>query len=297
MNKVFNLLFILLTGVFVASCSKDSGSGSVALRDYTEQYAKDIDTLDWFIDNHYMTVTPDFDVTFTPITSDTPGTSIRNQTEFPLQFKMVEKENHGVTYKVYYINFREGANRRPSSVDSVHVSYRGVLVNTNQFDSAPNPMWFSLNGVVPGWAQIVPMFKTGFYTDTGGPNPITFSDFGTGVMFLPSGLGYFGQQRANIPVYSPLIFSFKLYELRYTDQDRDGILSKDEVANPGDDPLEYDLDGDGVPNMSDVDDDGDGVMTKHELHRDTDGNIIFEDCDGDGVPNYLDPDSDGSTCN
>jgi hypothetical protein len=85
-----------------------------------------------------------------------------------------------------------------------------------------------------------------------------FSNFGSGVMFLPSGLAYYNQiPSALIPSYSPLIFSFKLKSQKSRDHDRDGILSKYEV-NPtiaNQKPKDYDSDGDGIPNYYDIDDD------------------------------------------
>lgn len=286
MNKIHKLFFLLLAGL-ILSCSKDNGESTEPLRDYAEQYVTDLAAIDDYLDTHYMTVDTDLQPTFTEIPEGGSQVSIRNQTDYPLQFKMVNKND--VDYKLYYLNFREGTEKRPSRVDSVFVAYKGNLLSDTQFEAVVTPVWFTLDGVVPGWQEIVPFFKTGTFDAGTGENPVTFADFGSGAMFIPSGLGYFGQLKANIPRYSPLIFSFKLYNQRYRDHDRDGVLSKDEVANPGDKPEDYDSDDDEIPNYYDIDDDGDHLQTKNEIHKDLDGNIIFEDCDGDGIPNYLDP--------
>ena len=271
MNKFLKLLFVAIIGLSIVSCSKDDDNKSVPLRDYTEQYAKDLDTIDEFIDTHYMTVSPNFDVTFANLPNDGSQLSIRNQTDYPLEHKIVNA--HGIDYKVYYIKLREGVNKRPSAVDSVMVSYSGRLISLTQFDAAASPVWLKLDGVVRGWTEIVPMFKTGTYETGEGPNPVNFFDYGAGIMFVPSGLGYYGQAVSGVPSYSSLIFNFKLYELRYRDHDNDGILSKDEVETPGDDPKEYDSDEDGIANMYDVDDDNDHYLTRTEI-SDEDGNII-----------------------
>ena len=106
-----------------------------------------------------------------------------------------------------------------------------IFVQFAEFDYSETPIWFQLESVVSGWGEIVPLFKTGTYDTTPGPNPSTFSNFGAGVMFLPSGLAYYEQiPSALIPSYSPLIFSFKLKSQKSRDHDRDGILSKYEVA-------------------------------------------------------------------
>ena len=50
-----------------------------------------------------------------------------------------------------------------------------------------------------------------------------------------------------------------------------------------------DADGDGIDNLTDLDDDNDGIY-------DTEEGDATVDTDGDGIPNYLDLDSDGDGC-
>jgi FKBP-type peptidyl-prolyl cis-trans isomerase FkpA len=269
MNNFFKLIFAIALTVTISSCNKDDDTYVEPLRDYSEQYAKDLDSIDEYIDTHYMEVDADYNVTFTEIPENGTQLSIRQQTTYPLDFAMVQNEDHDVNYKVYFIKLREGTKRRPSEVDSVHVAYRGTLITDVQFDYAASPLWFQLQDVVPGWSEIIPKFKTGTYDVAEGPNPVTYDNYGAGIMFLPSGLGYYANSSPSgtIAAYSPLIFSFKLMELRYKDHDRDGILSKDE-RDPNDPTkklIDYDSDGDGIANMYDVDDDGDRVLTKNEI--------------------------------
>jgi FKBP-type peptidyl-prolyl cis-trans isomerase FkpA len=296
MNNIFKILSAVVFCGLLASCSK-SDDPVTPLRDYAEQYAADIDSIDDYIDTHYMTVDPtNFDVTFTEIPTGGTQQSIRTQTLYPLKDTLVKED--GIEYKIYFIKFREGDavnGKRPTQVDSVHVSYRGTRLTDDQFDDATNPVWFGLQDVITGWTHIMPNFKTGTYTTAPGPNPITFNDFGAGVMFLPSGLAYFNNAAGSIPSYSPIIFSFKLYELRYRDHDRDGILSKDERnLNPNipanlrwkENPfLGYDINGDGTIDTSNklYDSNGDGIVDSKEYY----------DTDGDGTPNMLDIDDDG----
>lgn len=303
MKKISVGILLLVVSLFIYSCTKDDGTSVAPPRDYSEQYLIDIDSIDEFIDTHYMTVDTDLNPTFHRITSG--ETSIRLQTEYPLesvQVKNFDDDGEEFEYKVYYIKLREGNGQRPSRVDSIHVAYTGdriytkqeeILPSTNpktynyynenlQFETTPNPVWFQLEAVVPGWAEIIPLFKTGTYDPSEGPNPVTFDNYGAGIMFLPSALGYYNSSSASgvIPAYSNLIFSFKLYELQYKDHDRDKILSKDEVTTPLNEPfnmenfkeynsrenfLDFDTDGDGFANMFDIDDDGDGYQTKGEI--------------------------------
>ena len=75
---------------------------------------------------------------------------------------------------------------------------------------------------------------------------VNYINYGQGLIFIPSGLGYFAQSSTLIPEYSPLIFKISLFTIKKTDHDGDGILTADE----------YDNDNDGVPDDSD----GDGLF-------------------------------------
>jgi hypothetical protein len=113
-------------------------------------------------------------------------------------------------------------------------------------------------------------------------------------------MGYYNLSQGTLSAYANLVFSFKLFELKYRDHDSDGILSKDEVPLGSDflyDPQDYDSDGDGIPNYFDVDDDNDRVLTKRELKKPDGTYHTFETapgCDGLAtnparVRRYLDP--------
>lgn len=291
MKKIFFVLVLSISALSTISCKKDDGPEATPIRDYAEQYATDKTAIDNFLRTHSMTVDANYNVTFADVTENAPN-CIKLQTQYPLQERTVDED--GITYKFPYIVFNEGSQRRPTAVDSVLVSYRGVTLDNVQFDKADSPLWFKLGeNTISGWGHIFPAFKTGTYTDM--VSETLFSNYGAGVFFLPSGLAYYNYGSASIGAYQPIIFTVKLYELRYRDHDADGILSKNEIpASSSSDifysPSSYDSDGDGVPNMYDIDDDGDKIQTKFEIHKDSFGNIIFEDCDGDGIPNYLDPD-------
>lgn len=294
MNNFFKIFLFVAFGLTIASCTKSESTATVALRDYNEQYASDIDSIDKYIDTHYISsVDGDFNITMAKIPVGGSQLSVRLQQVYPLDSIKVQNDDHDVNYKIYYLKLREGVNENPTAVDSVYVSYKGNLLTDGQFDYSESPVWFQLQAVVAAWGEIIPLFKTGTYDTSEGPEPTTFSNFGAGVMFVPSGLAYYNQiPSAYIPSYSPLIFSFKLKSQRFRDHDKDGVLSKFEVSPTliGQKPADYDSDGDGVANFYDIDDDGDRYMTKNEIHKNSNGSIIFEDTDLDGIPNYLDPD-------
>lgn len=297
MNTFFKIILLFIIGTVVISCSKD-GSGTTSLRDYTEQYVKDIASIETFMKTHYMTVvnnpgsTDDQDVTFTIIPTGGTQTSIWDQTTYPILSRevTVKQKEVDVTYKMYYIKLREGSgtnSKSPCNIDRVLTAYKGEYIYTNtetvgtvttstikskEFESSINPQsYFNLTGVIRGWSEIFPQFKTGNYN----ANPdgtISYNDFGSGIIFIPSGLAYFGNATGGIPAYSPLVFNIKLYEVERVDQDGDGIFSYQEdlngdgymfrleegVVNPDD------TDGDEIPDFLDIDDDGDFFTTKSE---------------------------------
>jgi FKBP-type peptidyl-prolyl cis-trans isomerase FkpA len=277
MNKYLKLALIFVFGLTIIgmamiSCSKnETPDYNVKLREYPVQYSADLDSIDKYLNTHYIaSVDADFNITFAKIPTGGTQLSIRAQQNYPLQFINVQNNTHGVNYKIYYLKLREGINESTTSVDSIYVSYKGTLLKNTQFDYSDTPVWFQLENVVAGWGEIIPLFKTGTYDTAPGPNPSTFSNFGAGVMFLPSGMAYYNQMPSSlISPYSPLIFSFKLKSQKSRDHDRDRILSKDEVnpAIANQKPKDYDSDGDGTANYLDVDDDGDRYMTKVELLR------------------------------
>lgn len=315
MNNIYKVLFVFGFCVVIASCGGSDSPSDTPIRDFAEQYATDITAIDNYIDTHYLTFDSEYNVVFDTILPTTTHLSIRHDPAFELKDTTVAED--GIDYKIYFIKFREGTGNRPTQVDSVHVAYRGTrLIGTQkQFDVAQTPVWFKLQEVITGWSHVIPNFKTGTYTAGTAGNGATFDNFGAGVMFLPSGLAYYNNSASYIPSYSPLIFSFKLYELQYRDQDGDGILSKDERKMPpitpqnkkirwkenpylgydydGDGIVEiHDTDGDGIPNMYDIDDDGDNFTTKSETLQYTNpdtGKRYYYKFDGAAVDNPLTP--------
>lgn len=262
---------VLVLGLFIGfySCQPDDSTTIVPARPYDEVYEEDILKIEEFLDTHYVTVDADFNTVFTKIPDGGAQVPVSDMPE--LEFKEVDL--HDITYKVYYLKLREGIGESPTRVDSTLVAYKGntiykgtvdgvTVYDQSVFEENVNPIWFNLDGVIKGWAEIIPQFKVGTYSS----NPdgtISFQDFGVGVVFIPSGLAYFNSIRPGIQAYSNLVFNFKLYNMRRMDHDRDGILSMYEYG-PSFDQDPIDTDGDDRPDYLDVDDDADGVLTKIE---------------------------------
>jgi len=74
------------------------------------------------------------------------------------------------------------------------------------------------------------------------------------------------------------------------DDDGDGLM---DCSDP--DCSSYDGDGDGIPNITDIDDDNDGIRDIDEGF-DCSGVCEAVDTDDDGIPDHCDPDSDNDGC-
>lgn len=257
------LLLLLPFILLLVGCPKDDGPSPIEARPYLEVYNEDILEIEDFMNTHKMTVDADFNVEFSKITATNPGTPIAQHPN--KSFKIVNKG--GVDHKLYYIKLREGLGDNPTKLDSVFTSYKGHKTDLTSFDTAVTPVWFELQNLITGWQEVFPEFKSGTSTTDINTGVTTYNDFGAGVMFVPSGLGYFNQAPPSIgSAYTPIIFNFKLMKVKYRDHDGDKILSKNEYLGTGlVSGTAIDSDGDGKQDYTDFDDDNDGKLTKEEI--------------------------------
>ncbi|WP_281232152.1 FKBP-type peptidyl-prolyl cis-trans isomerase [Flavobacterium gelatinilyticum] len=298
MNKFKYYFILLLAGAAIVSCNKsdDDDVVTVPLRDYAEQYKADNDSIVKYLKTNYMTVTADLDVTFAKIPAGGTQQSIWDQKEYPLKTREVYDD--AITYTVYYISFNEGTVDNPMNTDRIYASYTGYTLGNVMFDSSYNvPGIWDLDGsgsrgvFVDGWKEIFPQFKTAKRSDKpGADGAYTYTGYGAGVMFLPSGLAYYASAGTKYAAYSPMIFSFKLFDLTRLDHDFDGIYDVDEdlngdgyvydfrnttkYPNPPADLID-DTDKDGIPDFLDADDDNDGYSTLYEITKPDDPEFLF----------------------
>ncbi|HKO78214.1 MAG TPA: FKBP-type peptidyl-prolyl cis-trans isomerase, partial [Flavobacterium sp.] len=289
---------------------------------YAEQYPKDIDSIEKYLKTNYIYevvnkpgLPEDQDVIIKKIPDGGTQPSLWSYLNNPNLPRLTSRNvsAHDITYKVYTLLIREGVKggdkatggEYPCNVDAVFAGYKGTLLNGTVFDSSNNgQVQYNLDGtahdggtgVIRGWSEGFPQFKTGWLSSND-DGTIKYSDFGVGVMFLPSGLGYYSVAQESVPAYSPLVFSIKLYELKRFDHDLDGIPSFQEdlngdrymntflsgVVNPDD------TDGDGIPNFNDFDDDGDNYATRGEI-KDVNGDYYAFDKIPDCSGNQTNPD-------
>lgn len=308
--RQYLIIFTLLSLALISCSDDDDGATKVEIRDPEEVKEENAVQIEEFLQTHFFEFVdnpqnPNFQkFRFDTIAGD-------NQDRTPIfdaeELRSKEVIQGDVSYQLYYLKVREGNpdERHPKFSDSTLVTYQGLTLENETFDLNPNPIWFDLTQSIRGFYELMPELRgsSGFVQNPDGT--VSFNDdFGIGVVFVPSGLGYFASPPfgSGISSYEPIIFSVQLYKSIESDHDQDGIPSYREDINgngrvgdlrDGDD-IGDDSDGDGVPDFFDPDDDGDGVPTRDEI-SDEDGNIIFPypDHDNDGNPDYLDPDFPG----
>ncbi|PJJ07013.1 hypothetical protein CLU83_0145 [Flavobacterium sp. 1] len=321
MSKIKFYFILLIAMIGIVSCSKDKNDDIPVIppKPYAEQYEIESKLIETYLKTNYITVvnasgeTKDQDVTIAKLDAD-HTVSIWDQKVYALKNRIVEL--HGIKYTLYYLVLREGTGQKPCNVDDVFTSYNGkylaetttdnvTIITSTQFEEVIFPQTFvNLFGYLRGWKEIFPQFKSGEAVS----NPdgtVKYTNFGAGVMFIPSGLAYYNTGKGTIPAYAPLVFSFKLYKIKRSDLDYtfngtsfvstpDGVLSYQEdgdgdgymwttaelpegAVNPDD------TDKDGIPDFFDFDDDGDNYATRGEV-KDANGNYypfdLIPDCDG-----------------
>tara|TARA_B100000287_G_scaffold325285_1_gene309440 strand:- start:2536 stop:3420 length:885 start_codon:yes stop_codon:yes gene_type:complete len=294
MNKFY--IYILLIFSLFLSCNKDDDD-TIQIREYIEQVVLDEQTIEEYLKSHYYNYedfnSPNSFEVDIKVRIDTIRDATANKIPLFDQVKVktvnvTDSDGNDIPHKLYYIIAREGIVSNPSIVDSVYVRYKGMLTDKYVFDERKHPAWLDLANALQGFREGVSELKSGEFRQNSN-GTVQYSSFGVGLFFLPSGLGYFENTSANIPEYSPLIFSVSLITSNPSDHDNDGILSINEDIDGDGDPFYDDTDGDNLWNMYDSDDDGDGTLTINELDKNNDQ--IIDDTDNDGIPDYLDPDN------
>jgi FKBP-type peptidyl-prolyl cis-trans isomerase FklB len=110
----------------------------------------------------------------------------------------VVKLPSGLQYKI----IKEGTGKIPKATDTVVVHYKGTLIDGTEFDSSfkrNQPLEFKVNGVIPGWTEILQKMKAG-------------SKY---AVYIPSNLAY--GERGNGPIIGPnavLVFEIELLAVK-----------------------------------------------------------------------------------
>ncbi|MFT6797628.1 MAG: FKBP-type peptidyl-prolyl cis-trans isomerase FkpA [Maribacter sp.] len=96
---------------------------------------------------------------------------------------------------LYYVINNEGSANTPLASSNVTVAYKGYFTDGEVFDESNDAgISFNLNQVIPGWTEGLTYFGEG----------------GSGVLLIPSRLGYGDSGRGSIPGGAVLIFDVAL---------------------------------------------------------------------------------------
>ena len=318
-------LYILLITIFLLgfSCGDDDDDGIVEVpeADRTEQQVIDNDSLVSFLQSHYvdeslLTNNPTILFNEIEINQLPEDGELPNPDQNSLLIDMVETLTttyFDVEYEYYILKINQGGSENsPNFSDKVRVSYEGTLMDDSVFDSSSTPVDFDLTSTIAGWGRVLPEYNNAEDFIVNSDGTVTYNNPGIGIMFLPSGLGYYSAAAGTVPVYSNLIFKFKVFQSEVNDHDFDNVPSHLEDLNGDYDLTNDDTDDDTFADFIDSDDDNDGTLTIDEdlepdsdltVDRDGDGDPTNDigdgdptndDTDGDGIPNYLDPDDTAS---
>ena len=320
-SKLYTLLTIILFVGF--SCGDDGEDNVIQVpeADRTEQQVIDNDSLVGYLQTHYVNesilinnpliLLNDIEINELPEDGDLPDPDQNS-----LLIDLVETFTttyFDVEYEYYVLKVNQGgSDNSPNFSDKVRVSYEGILMDNSVFDSSISPADFDLTSTVAGWGRVLPEFNNAEDFIINSDGTVTYNNPGIGIMFLPSGLGYYSASAGSVPVYSNLIFKFKIYQSEFNDHDFDNVPSHLEDLDGDYNLTDDNTDDDSFANFVDGDDDNDGTLTIDEdLEPDTDLNVdrdgdgdptndigdgdpTNDDTDGDGIPNYLDPDDTAS---
>ncbi|MFL2593766.1 MAG: FKBP-type peptidyl-prolyl cis-trans isomerase [Flavobacteriaceae bacterium] len=318
------LNILLISILFVGfSCGDDGADNVIEVpeADRTEQQVIDNDSLVGYLQTHYVNESilinnqsilfNDFEINELPEDGNLPDPD-----QNTLLIDLVETFTttyFDVEYEYYILKVNQGgSDNSPNFSDKVRVSYEGTLMDNTVFDSSITPVDFDLTSTIAGWGRVLPEFNNAEDFIINSDGTVTYNNPGIGIMFLPSGLGYYSAAAGSVPVYSNLIFKFKIYQSEFNDHDFDNVPSHLEDLDGDFDLTDDNSDDDSFADFVDGDDDNDGTLTIDEdLEPDTDltldrdgdgdptndigdGDPTNDDTDGDGIPNYLDPDDTAS---
>ncbi|WP_290696830.1 hypothetical protein [Lacinutrix sp.] len=310
MNLRKFLIPILTLLLITFSCKDDDLEDFIAVPDRDRDEVNDENDAEIrsYLDTHFFNY-EDFD--FSDATNpannefivvlDTISADNGTQNKTPLSFYLENPTNDypklyiktvvqdDIDYNLYILKVREGEGEEINALDAAAMLYSGTIVDGSVFDSQVNiesGQPFNLTGVgivggvVAGFREGVIEFKTstGFIENTDGS--ITYKDHGVGVVFMPSGLGYFSLPPiGSIPQYSPLFFNLKIISRTNTDFDLDGIPSHLEHPDGDITGDEDNSDDDLLVDFIDNDDDDDGILTSDEVEQ--------KEYEGNGINQFM----------
>jgi FKBP-type peptidyl-prolyl cis-trans isomerase FklB len=96
----------------------------------------------------------------------------------------VKTLDNGLQYRV----IAAGDGKMPTDADTVKCNYRGTFIDGREFDKSPpgQPATFPLNGVIPGWQEILKLMPVGSKWEVVIPPELAYGDRGAGRQIAPN---------------------------------------------------------------------------------------------------------------
>ena len=213
--KLYILLITILLLGFSCGDDDDDGIIEVPEADRTEQQVIDNDSLVSYLQSHYVDASllsnnPTISFTEININQLPDDGELPNPNQNSLLIDIVETLTttyFDVEYEYYILKINQGGSENsPNFSDKVRVSYEGTLMDDTVFDSSSTPVDFDLTSTIAGWGRVLPEFNLAEDFIINSDGTVTYNNPGIGIMFLPSGLGYYSAAAGSVPVYSNLIF-------------------------------------------------------------------------------------------
>jgi len=99
---------------------------------------------------------------------------------------------------LYYVVQDPGIGASCNASSNVKVKYKGYFTSGEVFDESPAAgVTFNLSNVIKGWTEGIPYFKEG----------------GSGILLIPSSLGYGASGNSSIPANTVLVFDVELLDV------------------------------------------------------------------------------------
>jgi len=99
--------------------------------------------------------------------------------------KGVKTTASGLQYKV----LKEGTGETPTAESLVTAHYKGTLLDGTEFDSSygrGEPAQFPVNGVIPGWSEVLKLMKVGAKYQVWIPSELAYGEEGAGQRIGPN---------------------------------------------------------------------------------------------------------------
>jgi hypothetical protein len=336
MKFILKLLPLVFFGVIIYSCCKDDEELAQRIpTDRGEQYIVDKAKIENYLKSHRMEIDPvTLEVTLIKLTQEQIDNPLLyeeegiislwgqdgTQANLPARQELIRKHDardyrttaltridDNVDYTLHYFVINEGGVSGGSQLDYKPHVYDSLLCGYKNWNLEKDvmmerefaPRWFDLQNqiAVSAFRQIIPTINiaSGFTENNG---QVTFQNFGSVLVFVPSGLAYFSSGAgSNVQPFDCLGFQINAYNMKRKDSDFivgngtnlgarndfipnifefnhldfNNIMIFDPVTKQTLDLWSFDSDGDGVPNFLDADDDGDSVLTRREIRKKYDG--------------------------